>query len=116
MAEPATESQIVLALEDPNYGWQHHPAVTMWRGHMVSLLWYGLIICREWRRRGYNDTLLEWFDQRLAGRSMQTFPPWYGDRAFHESHQSNLCRKAPWHYRQFFPDVPMNLPYVWPQP
>jgi hypothetical protein len=25
-----------------------------------------------------------------------------------------LVRKLPDHYRQFFPDVPDNLPYFWP--
>jgi hypothetical protein len=41
-------------------------------------------------------------------------PPWLGDAAFHRSHQSALVRKDPQHYRRFFPDVPDDLPYVWP--
>jgi hypothetical protein len=108
--------QIYLALTNPDYGWQHHPAVTMWRGHEVALLWYGAIICHEWRSRGFKDTLLPWFNEQIAGRSIQHLPPWLGNDAFHASHQSNLCRKAPWHYRQFFPEVNMSLPYVWPSP
>ena len=106
--------QIYQALTHPDYGWQNHPAVKMWRGHDVFLLRYGKIICMEWIRRGYNDTLLPKFETALGDRPYPEFPGWFGDPKFHQSHQSNLCRKAPWHYRQFFPDVNMSLPYVWP--
>ena len=41
-------------------------------------------------------------------------PPWLGRRALHRSHQSALVRKDPVHYRPFFPNVPDDLPYVWP--
>jgi hypothetical protein len=41
-------------------------------------------------------------------------PPWIGDAGFHRSHQSNLVRKDPEFYRPFFPDVPDDLPYLWP--
>jgi hypothetical protein len=32
----------------------------------------------------------------------------------HQSHRSALVRKDPGHYRPLFPDVPDDLPYVWP--
>jgi hypothetical protein len=41
-------------------------------------------------------------------------PPWLGNEDFHRSHRSNLLRKYPEHYRQFWPDEPDNLPYFWP--
>jgi hypothetical protein len=41
-------------------------------------------------------------------------PPWLGDDAVHRSHRSALVRKDPEHYRPRFPDVPPDLPYVWP--
>ena len=41
-------------------------------------------------------------------------PDWLGDESLHRSHQSALVRKDPEHYRRFFPDVPDDLPYVWP--
>ena len=44
--------QIMFALSDPNYGWQNHPAVRMWRGHEYQLAQYGIAICYEWRKRG----------------------------------------------------------------
>ena len=43
-----------------------------------------------------------------------SMPPWLGDDAFHRSHQSNLVRKLPEHYGDLFPDVPDDLPYIWP--
>ena len=41
-------------------------------------------------------------------------PPWLGDEAFHRSHQAALVKRDPDHYRPLFPDVPDDLPYVWP--
>lgn len=111
--------QIYQALTRPDYGWQNHPAVKMWRGHSVWLLIYGEAICEAWRSRGFKDTLLDKFKHEL--RTLDFFskgsrPNWWNNAAFHESHQSNLCRKAPWYYRDYFPNVNMSLPYVWPQP
>ena len=41
-------------------------------------------------------------------------PPWLGDPDFHRSHRSALLRKHPAYYRDVFPGVPDDLPYVWP--
>ena len=41
-------------------------------------------------------------------------PGWLGRRAFHRAHQSALVRQDPLRYRAHFPDVPGDLPYVWP--
>ena len=50
---------------------------------------------------------------------MQTFLPCRefvaSARAFHRSHQAALVRKLPEHYRRLFPDVPDDLPYIWPE-
>lgn len=112
--------QILLALTDPSYGWQNHPAVRMWRGHEASLVEYTLTICNYWCSFGYKDTVLPWlheFSELKYSRLIESVPPpWLGDPDFHRSHQSNLVRKNPGHYRQFWPDVPDNLPYIWPLP
>lgn len=117
--------QIYLALTDPTYGWQNHPAVKMWRGHEWTLTIYGQYICLEWSRRGYKDTLWGWFNARChecQQKYIETHvgnperPSWLGDAAFHRSHQSNLLRKDHEYYFRFFPDVPDNLPYIWPTP
>lgn len=108
--------QIYLALTPPTYGWQNHPAVKMWRGYEWKLLVYTEVICREWQRRGFNDTILAWipYEKCLANNPSYSFPEWFGNEAFHLSHQSNLVRKDPVHYRKYFPTVPDDLPYVWP--
>ena len=85
----------------------------MWKGYEDSLVTYGKVICEEWVKRGYKDTLLEWFEQQI-GLYRFGCPTWLGNSKFHLSHQSNLVRKFPEHYRQYFPDVPDNLPYFWP--
>jgi hypothetical protein len=119
--------QIVRALTRPAYGWQHHPAVLMWRGYEEALGAYGVAICREWCRRGHADTCEATITADLAAAGVRTpprsqaelagvgeLPPWLGDEAFHRSHQAALVRKDPARYRHLFPDAPMDLPYVWP--
>jgi hypothetical protein len=109
--------QIIKALLQPDYGWQNHPAVKMWQGHLIALLDYQTSICQEWVGRGYKDTCL---DKSFAlidnydGEFRMVSPYWIGDEAFHRSHQSNLVRKLPEYYGSIFPEVPDNLDYIWP--
>lgn len=100
-------------------GWRNHPATKMWRGYEAQLIGYGLVVCDEWISRGYRDSTRPKIEQHLqwledAEEFSIELPPWFGDSAFHLSHQSNLVRKDPGHYRKFFPAVPDNLEYVWP--
>lgn len=110
--------QIYLALTDPTYGWQHHPAVKMWRGHEAALAHYGKLICVEWIRRGFQDTLFSWFDSCIIDAAIMgktsCDPAWIGNESFHASHRSNLLRKDPVWYGQFGWAEPNDLPYVWP--
>ena len=119
--------QVVSALTVPGYGWRHHPAAAMWAGYEEALVRYGLDICAEWCRLGRADTCATTMVADLTTatglgtpRSQPELaaagelPPWLGDPEFHHSHQSALVRKDPGHYRAFFPDVPDDLPYVWP--
>lgn len=105
--------QIYLSLTETTYGWKNHPAVKMWRGHESSLAEYGWHICEEWIKRGFNDTLSPWFRDRYFGGSD---PKWIGNHDFHRSHQSNLIRKDPTFYLPKFPNIPSDLPYIWPTP
>lgn len=91
--------------------WYNHPAVRMWKGYEAALNEYARVICVEWRRRGYKDTVLE----KLAPDAIAFFyPPWLGDANFHSAHRSNLLRKNPTHYSQFGWTEPHDLPYIWP--
>lgn len=112
--------QILRALTGLSKGWVNHPAVKMWRGHEYALTKYGLAMCLEWRKRGYKDTLLDYFmEQRkiyVDNVEGNYLPRWFGNQEFHISHQSNLIRKRPFHYKPFFPGIPRDIPYVWPVP
>lgn len=106
--------QILKALHDPTYGWQNHPAVKMWRGHIPALGLYGIEICNEWfYNREFNDTCALQIASYFPCHSQVIMPDWLTDE-FCLSHRSNLIRKNPEHYRKFWPDVPDNLPYIWP--
>jgi hypothetical protein len=118
--------QILRALTRPAYGWQHHPAVAMWRGYELGLARYGLAVCEHWVSRGHPDTCARTIVADLAAAGLPVpdsqaalarraaLPPWLGDEHLHRSHQSSLVRKDPAHYRRYFPDVPDDLAYVWP--
>ncbi|PDP89563.1 hypothetical protein CQJ94_01075 [Glycomyces fuscus] len=116
--------QILRALVWPAYGWKRHPAVAMWRGFVPALVGYGVAVCREWRRRGYADSVLPSLLAFTGGRvpeeeqlwERDLLPPWLGDGALHVSHRSALVHKDPAHYEPLFPGTPGGLPYVWPRP
>jgi Pyrimidine dimer DNA glycosylase len=107
--------QVLLTIDrgDEAGGWKNHPAVNMWRGYEEALALYGAVICLEWVERGYNDTQLGWFRERIPN-SVIELPPWLGDEQFHLGHQSNLIRKLPEHYGPIFEGVPDDVPYYWP--
>jgi hypothetical protein len=100
--------QILRALENHNYGWQHHPAVNMWRGFEAMLAVYHNTIIEEWISRGYRNSM-----KIIAPNSAVISPSWLGNSDFHASHRSNLLRKDPEHYAQFGWTESDNLPYVW---
>ena len=102
-------------------GWPHHPATKMWTGCERALVRYSIAICDEWIERGHNDSCMDWFAQvsrDLTSEAAPLYraptPEWLGNEEFHRSHRSNLLRKMPEHYRQYWPDERDDLPYVWP--
>ncbi|NPD06886.1 MSMEG_6728 family protein [Nocardioides sp. zg-1308] len=120
--------QVVRGLTVPTYGWRHHPAVKMWRGHLEALGRYTLVCCEVWTEPGRADTCAATVmtDLRAAGVTQVrtqaelaeagALPAWLGDEDFHRSHQSALLRKDPELYGPLFPGVPPDLDYVWPPP
>ncbi|MFD0263782.1 MSMEG_6728 family protein [Kitasatospora indigofera] len=118
--------QVLRGLTVPGYGWRHHPAVRMWTGYEEALVRYGLEICRTWTAVGRRDTCAVGLADGLRARGQGSarsqaelglageLPPWLGTSGFHRSHQSALVRKDPAFYRPRFPDVPDDLPSLWP--
>lgn len=123
--------QIIRALTYATYGWKHHPAVLMWKGHEEALGAYARAICEEWTKRGHADTCAVTITTDLisAGitevrteaqlRKANQLPRWWGDDAVHASHRRALLRKDPAHYTRHFGDEPAPLApedddYVWP--
>jgi len=104
--------QILRTLNGTTPGWRQHPAVRMWHGYTEALVEYGVAICDEWIRRGYKDTCrarivaFSWGDEVVT-------PPWL-TRRMCLGYRSNLLRKMPEHYRQFWPTLRDDLPYYWP--
>jgi hypothetical protein len=98
--------------------WRNHPAVQMWAGYETALLVYSIVMCREWRRRGFTDNLCREFEHRYAivrpTITTNKYPPWFGDANFHASHRGNLLRKDYAHYSKFGWMEEIHLPYVWP--
>lgn len=102
--------QILLALEHPEYGWQNHPAVMMWRNHNEALRRYHHAAIEEWITRG-NLNPFQLFDVRETPE-----PPWMGNPDFHSSHRSNLVRLNYAAYGTQWRGTDINLPYYWPNP
>ena len=94
--------------------WYNHPAAKLWLGYEDVLVQYAIAICKEWINRGYNDSLLPFFEDynNCDGVWVQE-PEWLGNEQFHASHRSNLLRKNFEFYSQFGWEEPTTLPYLW---
>lgn len=111
--------QILNALLGKSKGWVNHPATKMWRGHEIALAVYGIAICEEWRKRGYKDSLLPFFEAFLeeeGDKRTKRPPSWLGRQDVHASHRANLMRKDPDFYVFCGWKDDSTLPYVWPTP
>lgn len=117
--------QILRALELPEYGWQSHPVVRMWRGYTPALVRYGLDCVRVWTGRGHSDSTADQIAEfapwvrELTQADLERdalLPSWLGDERLHRSHRSQLLAKDPEYYRPLFPDSPQGLEYFWPEP
>lgn len=112
--------QILNIITGKSEGWKNHPAVNMWRGYDSALKIYLLIICQEWKSRGYQDSILEKllteYKVPITVKDINNSiaPKWLGNKAFHNSHKSNLLRKDPIYYKKFKWKITNNLPYFWP--
>ena len=89
-------------------GWQNHPAVKMWRGHINALKLYYNLSLEEWINRGYKNSL-----EKMPIHGRIVYPPWFGDEKFHAAHRSNLLRKDHVYYKKFHWTEKHDLPYLW---
>lgn len=101
--------QIHNALVGKSKGWLNHPATKMWRGYEKALAHYHNLSIIEWQRRGCKNNM-----QLIPINVAIIMPPWFGSTDFHISHQSNLLRKDFEYYQKYFPNIPSDLPYIWP--
>jgi len=119
-----SEALVILRVcRIPTYGWQHHPAVRMWRGHEDALICYRVAICDRGTASGYADTVKEKLLEYSVDRSVSAqhelaasgrLPPWLGTLASTSPTSRPCCVRTPDWYRRSFPDVPDNLPCFWP--
>jgi hypothetical protein len=100
--------QIIKSLENPNYGYKHHPVKRMWENHILALKYYHNCCINEWRWRGRYNTMAYY-----ALPNVISIPVFSAE--LYLSHQSNLMRKDPEHYSKFFSIAP-DLPYEWTSP
>lgn len=114
--------QVLRALVIPEYGWQSHPAVRMWMGHVPALTMYGLAMVDEWTARGGEDTTREQIMEFAPQAAHPDYaakiplPYWLGNPEFHLSHRSRLVAKDQRFYAEAFPGTEPDLEYVWPEP
>lgn len=106
--------QIISVLLGNTTAWSNHPVTLMWQDHKYALCTYAMCICEEWINRGYNDSLLPFFDNIIENVDNTGLPSFIGNNKFHDSHKSNLLRKDLKFYSQYGWDVPPDLEYWWP--
>lgn len=104
--------QLINALMRGDGAWYNHPAAVMFRNHIPALALYSKVICEEWIRQGFRDTVLEQIEPYL--QPDPRMPSWLGDERLHASHRSNLLRKYPNYYGYYGWTEPNDLPYFWP--
>lgn len=96
-----------LILPSP-VGYEHHPAVKMWRGYSNLLCLYGMRMCMEWKTRRYQDNLHDLFLQESHKHEF-IIPPWWTDpeekTLIISSHRGLLVVKDPVYYNKIFPDA-----------
>ena len=115
--------QIYNTLTHTSDGWQHHPAVKMWRNAEALLCLYAVKICEECDARGIADNkkLRERFLEAMLTHEFK-IPFWWSEpthkNKITHTHRCNLLRKDYIHYATVFPDVPVSeifvTNYYWP--
>ena len=94
--------------------WPNHPVSKMWWNHTYFLCDYALAGLEELSYRGlYYPNIFDKIHIIQITKTNTGPPIWWGDERVHLSHQSNLLRKDPEHYSQYFGEVP-PMDYYYP--
>lgn len=108
--------QIACAYLQPNAPYTNHPAARMWEDYLPALMLYGQAICKEWIKRGYEDSYLKVFNGILWSFRMQDMPepmpPWLGDEELHARYRAALIAKKPEFYIPLFETTPTPQDYI----
>ena len=84
--------------------YKSQPAAKSWRDYEAALCNYGIIICKEWRDRGYIDNTGVIFEiirfERLKHKQIIN-PPWIGNERYHSNQRAILLHKNFNWYSQF---------------
>ena len=102
--------KVINTLEGKSDYNAHHPAILMWENSLEWLKKYFNAICKELKYRAY-PTGEEPYE---IIEDLCFEPQWWGNWRFHLAQQSNLVKKDSVFYQRYFPSVPSNLPYIWP--
>lgn len=97
--------------------YENHPMVLFWRGYEMSLCRYGIAICNEWMKRGYQDNTRHFFLKMLNEYRKENDmidPPWINSRELHIAHKASLLRKNHKWYSQFGWKVDISTPSYYP--
>ena len=94
--------QILNAIQNPDAkGWKNHPCTLMWRNHVNVLIDYGIAICVEWTRRGFQDTVKDKLSARRDPNQGIEPPMWLGNPTLHANHRAKLLHKDPEFYGRY---------------
>lgn len=108
--------QIARALLGLSNGWKNHPAAKMWLGYESYLVRvYLRKVMDRWLSLKCDNIKCEvHYKQLIKLVSKKCKKPKWINKEFCISHQSNLLRKKPEHYKKYFKNVPNDLEYIWP--
>lgn len=104
--------------------YRNHPSALMWSENEFALCLYGIEVCREWERRGYNDNTKHYFvhvmvsdydcDNLKDAYDRVEMPNWWGRFDVHASHMAVLYQKNPEFYGPQWVEFFKRTPYTWP--
>ncbi|MCS3924956.1 hypothetical protein J2T59_002050 [Methanosalsum natronophilum] len=82
----------------------------MWVNYEEALKLYYDTILFEWIKRGFRNNMSIY----IISSNHLKFPPWLGEKKFHNSHRSNLLRKDYEFYSRYNWNISSDLEYFWP--